>query len=313
MENIIPSIERSIIKAELTKERYLRPTGNGSNELYVINHINAPNTMQEIGRLRELSFRTAGGGTGKSTDIDEFDLHPKSPYQQLIVWNPDEEDIIGGYRFVLCRDTLDENGNYNLATSELFTFSDKFKAEYSPYVLELGRSFVQPKYQTRNAGKKGLFALDNLWDGLGGIVTENPWVKYFYGKVTMYDSFDKFGRDLILYFMKKHFGDKENLIYPKKPLLFHHSEDKMAAILTSSNYKEDMKTLQQYIRSIDEIFPPLISSYINLSSTMKTFGTALNAGFGNVEETGIMVTIGDIFPERVDRYIVPYKKYKGYI
>lgn len=313
MEDIIQPIERSVIKAELTKERFLRPTGNGSNELYVINHINAPNTMKEIGRLREVSFRNAGGGTGKSVDIDEFDMHPEYPYQQLLVWNPDEQDIIGGYRFVLCKDTLDKNGNFNLATTELFTFSEKFKKEYSPYVLELGRSFVQPKYQSRTAGKKGLYALDNLWDGLGAIITENPWVKYFYGKVTMYGSFNKFGRDLILYFMDKHFGDREGLVTPKEPLTLYNKVEDLAKILVSENAKEDMKLLQQYIRSINEIFPPLISSYINLSSTTKTFGTALNAGFGMVEETGMLVTIGDIYPERVERYIVPYKKFKGYI
>lgn len=307
MKEVISPISKELIKAELTQERFLRDTNFGSNKIYVLTHDNAPNTMLEIGRLRELTFRAAGGGTGKEVDIDEFDT-AEVPYQQLIVWDPEAEEILGGYRYIFCRDTRDENGEYHLATTELFDFSDAFKNDYLPYILELGRSFVQPEYQSSKAGRKGLYALDNLWDGLVAIVVNNPFLKYFYGKVTMYTSYNQFGRDCILYLLDNYFGDREGLITPKIPLTYHHSVEEIAKNFVGNNYKEDYKTLSKIVRQMDVSIPPLINSYINLSRSMKSFGTAMNFGFGDVEETGILVKIDDIYPEKKQRHIESYLK-----
>jgi hypothetical protein len=309
MKAVIPPVDRNLIKQELTNERFIRKTNNGSNLIYILSSQNAPNTMREIGRLREVAFRDAGGGTGLECDLDEYDLG-EVPYQQLIVWSPVDEEIVGGYRFIECKDAM-VNQTFKLATAELFSFSEKFIADYLPYTIELGRSFVQPRYQPSAQNRKGLFSLDNLWDGLGAIVTDHPGIRYFFGKVTMYRHFDSLSRDLILAFMHHYFPDPEKLVTPLQPLPVVHDVSAFIAELNGLPYKEGHRLLNQKVRERGENIPPLFNSYMNLSATMKTFGTALNPHFGQVEETGIMVTIADIYPSKKERHIHSYLKEKA--
>lgn len=302
MDPIIAPIDKRLIQMELTKDKFLKYTNKGDNELYIVSDKDAPNTMLEIGRLREITFRLAGGGTGKSIDIDMFDNAPERPYEQLIVWDPKGQEILGGYRFICTKDCNPEN----LATSELFAFSDKFQKDYMPYTIELGRSFVQPEYQSSRRSAKGLFTLDNLWDGLGGLVVKYPDVKYFFGKVTMYTSYNKEARNMLHYFMQKYFPDNDELIRPIHPLELNMDEKTMEAIFTGHSYTENYKILGKEIRSRGETIPPLINSYMSLSPTMKTFGGAINHEFGEVEETGILITIADIYPAKVERHIIEH-------
>ena len=294
MEEIIEPISKELLKAELTEEKRLRMTNKSHN---------SPNIMREIGRLREIAFRAAGGGTGKPLDIDEYDIM-ENPYKQLIVWNPEAEEILGGYRYLLGTDVrYDEKGAPILATAHMFNFSEKFLKEYLPTTIELGRSFVTVEYQSTRAGSKGLFALDNLWDGLGALTVVMPNVKYFFGKVTMYPSYHRQGRDMILYFLKKHFGDKENLITPMKPLEMEAKEEDLAALFCKNTFKEDYKILNCEIRKLGYNIPPLVNAYMSLSPTMRMFGTAINYGFGDVEETGILIAVDEILAEKRIRHI----------
>jgi len=306
MENIIPPVSREIIEAELTEEKFIRRTNNAGNLLYVINHHDSPNIMQEIGRLREVTFRAAGGGTGLAVDIDSFDIS-ENPYQQLIVWDPIEKEILGGYRYHLCDDlTFNEHGDADLATTELFNFSQKFIDEYVPHMIELGRSFVQPKYQSTNNLSKSLYALDNLWDGLGSLIIDYPEKKYFFGKVTMYQNYNQRARNNLLYFLEKHFPDTEKLVTPKFPLDTKMDREELGKIYTGSAFMEDYKTLSQTVRAFGENIPPLINAYMNLSPSLKTFGTAMNPYFGDVEETAIMITINDLYHKKVERHVSSY-------
>ena len=307
-EEIIKPIPKEILKKELTPERLLRTTNKSHNEIYVVTAHNAPNVMKEIGRLREIAFRTAGGGTGKAMDIDEFDTMD-DPCRQLIVWNPEDEEIIGGYRYLFGDDwKYDDNGQPILATSHMFHFSDKFLKEYAPYTVELGRSFVSLEYQNVRKNTKSIFALDNLWDGLGALTVINPHCKYFFGKMTMYPSYIRRGRDMILYFLKKHFDDKENLIVPIKPLKIETPEAELAKIFTGKTFKDDYRILNHNIRELGYNIPPLINAYMNLSPGMKLFGTAINYGFGDVEETGILIAVDEIFEEKRIRHIESFVK-----
>lgn len=310
MKNILAPLPRKEIYAELTPEKLLRKTNKGGNEIYLVTYHDSPSIMHEIGRLREITFRDAGGGTGKEIDIDVYDT-AEIPYKQLIVWDPDAKEILGGYRYILCNDApRNEKGGVLLATSRLFEFSPKFMEEYLPYSLELGRSFVQPAYQSSKAGAKALFALDNLWDGLGALTVDHPEIKYFFGKITMYSHFNTKAKNLIQYFFKKYFRDKENLVYPKNPVEFDFDIDEMEKLFVGDDYKEDYKILIQNVRLFGENVPPLINAYMNLSPSMKTFGTVNNEKFGNVLETGIIVTIKDIYEIKVDRHIETYIKDK---
>lgn len=307
MEKIIDPIPVTILLRELTEDKFLRYTNKSENMLFVVNHHNSPNVMKEIGRLRELTFRAAGGGTGKSVDIDLYDTD-KNPYEQLIIWDPDDQQIIAGYRYIKC-DVVDnlKKDHHVLATQHLFEFSDNFIENYLPQTIELGRSFIQTHYQ---AGKKGIFSLDNLWDGLGAIVLENPTYKYLFGKVTMYTSFNKEARDLILYFMHTLFPDKDKLMLPHEPLKYETDVSQWEGMFKDLAYKEAHKILVHKVRELGERVPPLVNSYMGLSSTMKTFGTAMNDEFGDVEETGIMVTIPDIKDEKKARHLDTYDRDK---
>jgi len=310
MKEIVAPMPKEVILAELTPDKLLRKTNKGGNEIYVITHHDSPAVMHEIGRLREITFRDAGGGTGNETDIDRYDTS-ETPYKQLIVWNPDAKEILGGYRYIICSEAaIDENGEVQMATSRLFNFSHNFIDNYLPYSLELGRSFVQPDYQSSKAGAKALFALDNLWDGLGALTVNHPELKYFFGKVTMYQHFPIEPRNLIQYFFKMYFSDKEKLVYPKDPVNFNFDEEAMQKLFCGGSYKEDYKILTQSVRQYNENIPPLFNAYMNLSPSMKTFGTIKNDRFGNVLETGIIVTIDDIYSIKVDRHIETYIKNK---
>lgn len=307
-EAIIQPISKELIKSELTPEKQLRMTNKSHNEIYVITANNSPNVMKEIGRLREIAFREAGGGTGKSMDIDEFDVG-ENCYKQLIVWNPEAEEIIGGYRYMLGTDwKLNADRQPILATSHMFHFSDKFIDEYMPYTVELGRSFVSLEYQSSRMGSKSLFALDNLWDGLGALTVIRPNIKYFFGKMTMYPSYIRRGRDMILYFLKKHFDDKESLIIPMKPLKIETDERELKELFCEDDFKKDYRILNREIRKLGYNIPPLVNAYMGLSPTMKLFGTAINYGFGDVEETGILITVDEILEEKRIRHIDSFIK-----
>jgi len=304
MQEIIDAVDRGLLEKELTPDKFVKRTNSGNNEIYIVSYYNAPNITREIGRLREITFRDAGGGTGLDCDLDEFDLDEENPFQQLFVWDPREKEIVGGYRFIhgktLRRHT---NGMINTPTSELFHLSEKFINEYLPHTIELGRSFVQPSYQPTVNLRKGMYALDNIWNGLGAILNQNSDVKYYFGKITMYPHYNIEARDLILYFLQKYFGDKNHLVYPHERLVINTSESFMAEQFNGGSYDKDYKTLVHLVRERHENIPPLVNAYMNLSSTMLFFGTSLNPGFGDVEESGILVTIDDVYDFKKDRHL----------
>lgn len=307
MQDVIDPIEPELLKAELTPEKLLRKTNKSNNEIYIVTAHDSPNVMQEIGRLRELAFRYYGGGTGFPVDIDEYDTM-EGAYRQLIVWNPEEEIILGGYRFLCGADVkFDAEGKPMLATSHLFNFSEKFIKEYLPYTVELGRSFVTLEFQaTREGANKGIFVLDNLWDGLGALSVIDPSLQYYFGKVTMYNTYNSEARDMLLYFLAKHFPDTDNLITPIHPLETYPDLDKMEELFQSDNFRENYKILNQEVRKFGINVPPLVSAYMSLSPKMRIFGTAVNHEFGEVEETGILIAIDEILEDKKKRHIETY-------
>ena len=307
-EKIIAPIAKEVLKSELTEDKRLRMTNKSSNEIYIVTQHDSPNTLLEIGRQREIAFRAAGGGTGKAYDLDEFDTC-KNCYKQLIVWNPEQEEIIGGYRYIVGKDVqFDAKGQPILATSHMFHFSDKFIKEYLPHTIELGRSYVSLEYQNTRSNPKSLFALDNLWDGLGALMVIFPECRYFFGKMTMYPSFLTRGRDMILYFLKKHFYDKENLVIPTKPLKLETPEEELSVLFSEEDFRKDYRILNREVRMLGLNIPPLVNAYMNLSPTMKLFGTAINYGFGDVEETGILIAVDEILEEKRVRHMESFAR-----
>lgn len=306
--DIIPAVDISLIESELTPQRFLRATNRAGNHIYVVDAHTAPHTMREIGRLRELSFRAGGGGTGKDCDIDEFDLMDP-PCRQLLVWNPEAQEIIGAYRYILGSDIhILPNGTPRIATAHMFHFSDHFMQQMLPYTIELGRSWVRPEYQSTRAGSRAIYALDNLWDGLGALTVLHPEVKYLFGKMTMYPSYDRACRNLLLHFLHLYFPDPDHIIRPIEPLTGTHSDEAERGFFVGGDFREDYRRLNAFVRSRGINIPPLINAYMGLSPSMRILGTAINHEFGEVEETGLLITIADIFDDKIRRHIATFQQ-----
>ncbi len=309
MEAIIDPISVEILKSELTAERKICDTNKADNEVYVVDCHNAPNVLLEIGRLREIAFREAGGSSGLSCDLDEFDTMEK-PYQQIVIWDPSAEKIIGGYRYILGPDiVVREDGQPHLATAHMFRFSKKFVDDYLPHIMELGRSFVAPEYQSSKVGAKAIYALDNLWDGIGAVMLANPDIFWFFGKMTMYPSYDRTCRDLILHFLWKHFPDDDELVRPIKPEMPLTDGRLMNLILKDGEFKPDYRNLKDAVRKLGTGIPPLINTYMNISPTMRMLGTAVNDEFSDVEETGILVNFDEMYEDKRERHKTPFSKH----
>ncbi|MGM9872638.1 MAG: GNAT family N-acetyltransferase [Muribaculaceae bacterium] len=302
-QRIIDPVDPELIESELTPERFLRDTNKAGNQIYVVSAADSPNVMREVGRLREIAFRLAGGGTGKDCDIDEFDTMDP-PCRQLIVWDPESKLILGGYRYICGNDIRFEMpGRPRIATAHMFNFSERFITDFLPYTLELGRSFVRPEYQSSRAGAKALYTLDNLWDGLGGLTVVHPEIKYLFGKVTMYPNYTDECRDMILFFLQKHFPDPDNLVRPIIPLKTNMPTEELEKIFTGKDFKEDYLILNARVRAHGDNIPPLVNAYMSLSPTMRMFGTAINYEFGNVEESGIFFAVDEILDAKKKRHI----------
>ena len=301
---IIDPVDINLLKSELNEKTFLRHTNRGNNEIYVVNNEVAPNVLKEIGRLREVSFRAVGGGSGTPCDMDHFDLEDKACFQ-LLVWNPEADEIIGGYRFTRWgMASFHENGQPYVNTEHLFDFSQEFIDTYFPYCLEMARAFIQPKSQSAEGGRKALFALDNLWDGIGGLVAQDPSIRYLAGKVTIYSSSPDMSRKAMVYYLDMCFGDREGLLVSKRPETCTPEESAFfREMFNGADYKENYQILNNYVKSFGDTIPPLIHSYIGLSPTMKTFGTTFDPDFGDCYDTAMMITISDIYQEKHERYI----------
>jgi len=310
MVSIIKPIDKDLIQSELC-DKLLKKTKKASNEIYVVDAHKSPNVMNEIGRLREMSFRNSGGGSGKGLDTDEFDFLPQ-PYEQLIVWNPEEKEIVGGYRFLHGIKAEIKNGVPKMSMEHIFDFSQKFINDYLPRTIELGRAFIQPKYQSIKGGFKSLFALDNLWDGIGAMISLYPDTQYLTGKVTIYPQMNEKARSAIIFYLAKYFPDKEGLFSPKNlQIIPKNYVQKFKKIFTGNDLKENFKILNSFVKQKNEHIPPLIRAYIDLSDSMRTFGTCFDADFGNIYDTGIMITIDEIHEDKKKRYLENYYAIKN--
>lgn len=305
MEQIIDPVPVALLKKELTEDKKLTDTNKGHNELYVVTWHNAPNVTTEIGRLREEAFRAGGGSTGKSVDLDEYDKM-ENPYKQLVIWDPDAEAILGGFRFFLGEEaTFDEEGHPILASAHQFTFSKHFIEHYLPHIVETGRLFVAPEYQSSKAGAKSIFAMDNLWDGMGAIIIKHPNVLYYFGKATIYPSYDHVSRDLIYHFMWKHFKDEQELIRPwtECNVMPDMPVEEMQQILTSDDVREDFRLLKNAVRQRGTCIPPNLNAFISVTPNLVMCGTSVNRLMHNIEDTAILIPFDEIYYDKKARHV----------
>lgn len=303
MKDLSIPIDRDLIKAELTDDKLLRTTNKAGNLIYLTTASESPNVMKEIARIRELAFRLCGAGSGKMFDMDAFDWAER-PYKQLFVWDPQNEEIIGGYRLIFGNEVaINEDGQPDLVTASMYKFSQKFIDEFLPYTIELGRSFVHPDYQASKMGSKSLYSLDNLWDGLGAITVLRPDMKYFFGKVTVYPSYEEQARELIFTFLNKYFPDEDTLVEPIDPFIRPAFAADYAGLFAGGSFKEEYKILNGKVRERGVNIPPLVNTYMGLSVKMKSFGYAVCEELGGLIEFAIMVPIYEMYEEKKARHI----------
>ena len=304
---LIPPVDPAKIEAELALIPPLRPTNHSRNLIYAFKGPEAPATMLEIGRLREEAFRKFNGGTGLPLDVDPHDYDPDG-YTQLIVWDPRERKIIGGYRYILGREVIVQGTETNLASDEILLYSDIFITEYLPRCIELGRAFVRTDHQMKNGiSPKSIFALDNLWDGLGALMLRHPEYKYFTGIVTIFREYDRQARDLILYFLNTHFRGTPGLITPRNPNGYTTSLARLKDVIRGEDKKEDARALRHAVKELGETIPPLINAYMNLSDSMQVFGITRGMGPVNYEDIAIMIPIDAIEEDKKKRHLDSYK------
>ncbi|MBQ6198913.1 MAG: GNAT family N-acetyltransferase [Bacteroidales bacterium] len=308
MKPIIPPVDKELLKAELNEETLLRDTNRAGNKLYVVGP-EATNVIREIGRLREIAFRNDGGGTGEPLDIDKFDTDPAYGYRQLVLWDPDAEQIIGGYRFCICDEAVyDRYGQPILTSSHMFEFSKKFLEDYLPYTLELGRSFVSLEYQSSKAGAKTLYALDNLFDGIAALgVLYKKRISHFFGKMTIYKEYPQEAREIIMVFLRMYFGKKSRLIHIRKEVKVENKK-KYLKLFKGNDFKEDYKVLKAEVMKHGVSIPPLVNTYMNVSPTMIYFGTGINDEFGDIYDSGILISFAELYPEKINRHSDTFAK-----
>ena len=307
--SLIPAIDPAKIEAELNGLTPMRPTNRSHNVIYSFRGTEAPNTMLEIGRLREESFRVFKAGTGLPLDIDYHDYDPDG-YRQLVVWDPDAREIVGGYRYILGREVIVQGTETNLASDEILLYSDTFITTYLPYCIELGRAFVRPDHQQANGlSPKSLFALDNLWDGLGALILLHPECKYFTGIVSIFRDSNQKSRDLILYYLNTHFKGEPGLITPRDPRGYTTDIATLKSVIKGENKKEDARALHIAVKQLGESIPPLINAYMNLSDAMEVYGITRGMGPVNYEDIAIMVPIGEIAEDKKKRHMDTYSEW----
>ena len=310
MKPIIEPVSREALKAELNPQTLLRTTNRAGNELYIVGP-EAVNVIREIGRLREIAFRAGGGGTGEPLDIDKFDTDPAYGYRQLVLWDPDVQEIIGGYRFCICDEALfDREGQPVLTSSHMFHFTKKFIKRYLPLTLELGRSFVSVEYQSSKSGAKSLYSLDNLFDGIAAIgILFKKRIKYFFGKATIYREYPTEAREMVMCFLRKYFGKGHRLLKIRKEVKVEkNTRRRYYRLFKGLDYKEGYRVLKAKVQELGVSIPPLVNTYMNLSPTMIYFGTGINDEFGDVYDSGIMVTFKELYPDKRKRHADTFLK-----
>jgi putative hemolysin len=288
--------DRRDIKKELKNAQLLGSTKD-NKKIYLYSSTNQNSLLiNEIGRLRELSFRKVGEGINKQRDIDKYDRY----YKHIILWDEDDLEIVGAYRIAECKDIVSTLGKDALYTSTLFDLSDEFD-KYLDNAIELGRSFVQPKYW-------GSRALDYLWYGIGAYIRNNPEVKYLFGPVSLSASYPKIAKDTILYFYDKNFKDKNNLVSAKCPYNFKTDNELVKNLkneFSDANYKENFKNLKKALAIMGTNVPTLYKQYSDLCDEdgIKFCAYNIDSDFSSCVDSFILVDVSKIKEIQKKRYI----------
>jgi len=285
--------ERKTIRAELKKSTLLGQTSDGK-KIYLYEHEWGSVLMKEIGRLRELTFRKVEEGTGAKRDTDAFDRH----YKHIILWDEEELEVVGAYRIGESNFINEYFGKEGFYAQSLFEFEKAFEP-YMTNAIELGRSFVQPRYW-------GTRALDYLWQGIGAYLFQNPHIRYMFGPVSLSDVYPKVAKNLIITFYSLYFSSKECLVSARNGYFMSKIErEEAASYFKGDDYKEDFAVLKEQLSLMDLSVPTLYKQYTELCDEGGILFLDFNIDkeFGNCVDSFILVDITKIKEVKKARYI----------
>lgn len=286
-------VSRQEIRSELRKGELLGLTSD-NKQIYLIEYDNAPNIINEIGRLREYSFRKVGEGSGRTRDIDGYDRY----YHHLVLWDDDALEIAGAYRIGECGWILSWIGKEGLYMNDLCDIGDGFE-DILDDAIELGRSFVQPKYW-------GSRALDYLWQGIGAYLSHNPQIKYMVGPVSISGSYPKHAQEALVYFYTRYFGSDHTWVRAKSPYcLSDYVRAEFDELFDGNDYAEDFRKLKDYLKSFDVAVPTLYKQYSELCDEggVEFMDFGIDTDFNNCIDGYILVQISKIKEAKRQRYI----------
>lgn len=279
------------LRAAIRQCEHLGTTQDGKT-IVLYRYQDSSPIMREIGQLREVAFRMVGEGTGQRRDIDSYD----QDYLHLILWDEDELEIVGAYRFAQTDKILATKGKEGLYTNTLFDYQDDMN-EIFAQGLELGRSFVQPKYW----GKR---SLDYLWVGIGAFIAKNPQYRYLFGPVSISNSMPSTAKNLMVNFYQTHFPAKKQLAKAKIPFQMEDSEDLISAF-KGKDYSEDFTTLKHLLANMGTSVPTLYKQYSELCTDDGVCFSAFNIDpdFMDCVDGLVVVDLDKVKPKKRRRYV----------
>lgn len=287
-------VDRQHLRSELKASEKLGSTTDGK-DIYLIEAETSATVLKEIGRLREYTFRKVGEGTGTKLDTDKYDEY----YMHLVLWDDEALEIVGAYRIGECSWILSWLGREGLYMDELCKINDNMD-ETLDSAIELGRSFVQPKYW-------GSRALDYLWQGIGAYLSHNPHIKYMYGPVSISNSYPKVAKDVLVYFYSRYFKAEENSFRAKRPyVLSRNTKDEFNALFGDQDYSEAFRTLKSYLKGFGVTVPTLYKQYGDLchEDGVKFFDFGIDPDFNNAIDGYLLVDLDKLKEEKRKRYLV---------
>ncbi|MCV2886134.1 lysophospholipid acyltransferase family protein [Aestuariibacter sp. AA17] len=258
--------------------------------IYLYRHTRSSPIMRELGRLREIAFRAVGEGSNSRRDIDKYD----SDYFHLLLWDRDDLEIAGAYRLGDAKALIESKGLEGLYSNSLFQYGDKMDV-YFENGLELGRSFVQPKYW----GKR---SLDYLWFGIGAFLSHNPQYRFLFGPVSLSDAYPKAAKDLLIQFYQIYFGGESDIASPRTP---YHLPPELHLMFEGKNYKEDFANLKHLLANMGVAVPTLYKQYSEICEPegVKFLSFNIDPDFNNCIDGLVVVDTHLLKPKKKERYL----------
>tara|TARA_B100001063_G_scaffold131006_1_gene122443 strand:+ start:3898 stop:5610 length:1713 start_codon:yes stop_codon:yes gene_type:complete len=284
--------KRQDLISELKSSQLIGETNDGK-KIYLYDYSDDSIVLKELGRLRELSFRKVGEGINKKRDTDKYDIY----YQHIILWDDNDLEIVGSYRIGNADFIFRNIGVKGFYSNTLF----KYTEELNPYLkdsIELGRSFVQPKYW-------GTRALDYLWYGIGSYLKNNPNIKYMFGPVSMSSTFPIIAKDLMIFYYSHYFKNSKQLVIPKLSYQYSNSVNEIKEQFILNDRKKDFKFLKSTLSSIGVAVPTLYKQYSDIAEDggVKFLGFNVDKEFSDCIDGFILVDVEKIKDAPRKRYI----------